>query len=292
MKALDLFCGGGGAARGLIAAGYEVVGVDLYRSPAYPGPVLVGDAMDIRAGDLAGFDLVWASPPCQRYSQATPERSRSKHPDLLEAIQDLLGTWGGLSIVENVMRAPLAAPQDGCLVTISGPQVGLHLIERKRQFACSGFVPMIAPRAPLRRRAGAVTVLRQGARTWNRSAGKRVAGAAVLIGRHGATAMLGEPGSKKRTGYIAAALSVVTGGCFATDGKGGSHGGYGALKAGEYWLVGRELHGAGVLRGKALMRACLGIEDETMSQAELGEAIPPAYALVLAEQARRTRETA
>ncbi len=45
-KALDLFCGGGGAAEGLIDAGFEVIGVDVVfkHHKQYPGLFVQSDA--------------------------------------------------------------------------------------------------------------------------------------------------------------------------------------------------------------------------------------------------------
>ena len=138
LKALDLFCGGGGAALGLIAAGFEViVGIDIEdHSRSYPGMFLQGDALEAPF-DLAEFDLVWASPPCQAYSVATPKHLRDSHPALIEATREMLAGHP-LTVIENVMRSPLRPD-----LVLDGPMFGLDRIERRRQFELSW--PALSP---------------------------------------------------------------------------------------------------------------------------------------------------
>ena len=69
LKALDLFCGAGGATRGLQDAGFHVTGVDHQPQPRYCGDVLVqGDALAFDWRSLQEFDFIWASPPCQAHT--------------------------------------------------------------------------------------------------------------------------------------------------------------------------------------------------------------------------------
>jgi len=135
MRALDLFCGGGGAAAGLMDAGYEVHGIDIdpRHSDYYPGASFRDmDALEICEDELASYDLVWASPPCQRWSRSTPIKDH--HPDLIRTLRTMLsGTdqW----VIENVPLAPIMPD-----IRLTGPMVGLPRIERLRHFEVSDWI--------------------------------------------------------------------------------------------------------------------------------------------------------
>lgn len=132
MRALDLFCGGGGAAAGLMKAGFEVVGVDIVakHAKAYPGMFIQGDACHPPVR-LADFDMVWASPPCQAFSTATPKAKKKDHPNLIGAVRSLLSLHP-FTVIENVPSAPICKD-----LVLTGPMVGLSRIMRKRFFECS-----------------------------------------------------------------------------------------------------------------------------------------------------------
>ena len=140
-RALDLFCGGGGAALGMIRAGFEVVGVD--HNPrhrrVYPGEFIEADALAPPV-DLHDFDLVWASPPCQRWSVSTSGHAALRHPDLIGPVRALLAPHP-FTVIENVPRAPIRAD-----VVLTGPTVGLPRIQRRRHFELSwwpGLLPSL-----------------------------------------------------------------------------------------------------------------------------------------------------
>lgn len=114
---------------GLHQAGFEVVGVDVAEQPDYPFEFRRGDALE---ADLRGFDFVWASPPCQRFSRMSNCKLglSGKYPDLIEPIRQKLRKWGGPWIIENVPGAPLLDP-----VLLCGSMFGLP-IYRHRLFEC------------------------------------------------------------------------------------------------------------------------------------------------------------
>lgn len=159
-RALDLFCGAGGASRGLQQAGFHVTGVDINPQPRYAGDVFMqADAMTF---PLDGFDLIWASPPCQAYSMASQtQRNQGKvYPDLLAMTRERLIANGTPWIIENVKGAPMRADFRLC-----GCMFGLKL-RRERWFETSwnGFalLPPCAHTEPV------VSVVGHGSPSWVR----------------------------------------------------------------------------------------------------------------------------
>ena len=144
LRALDLFCCAGGAAMGLSKAGFEVVGVDLMPQPRYPFEFHQGDAL---AFPTDGFDFIWASPPCQRYTVSqNASKNREAHPDLIAPVRAKLQAWGGPWIMENVVGAPLINPTMLC-----GLALGLK-VKRHRLFESNRF--LLAPPCGGRPRLG------------------------------------------------------------------------------------------------------------------------------------------
>ena len=143
MKALDLFCGAGGAALGLLQAGFEaVVGVDVDHRCArhYPGDFVRADARSrvvetlLSSGDYA---FVWASPPCQRWAAPTSLTTEpSRHPDLVAVARTLIAQLAAApaAAIENVPAAPVRPD-----VRLTGPVVGLPRLYRLRHFETIGW---------------------------------------------------------------------------------------------------------------------------------------------------------
>src|SRR4051812_37343870 len=82
-RLLDMFCCAGGAGKGYVDAGFEVVGVDLSPQPNYPFEFVQADALKLDRSFLESFDVIHASPPCQSYSDlAKRNRNADKWPRL------------------------------------------------------------------------------------------------------------------------------------------------------------------------------------------------------------------
>lgn len=106
-RALDLFCGAGGATKGLQRAGFHVTGVDIKPQPRYCGDHFVqGDALR-PPFDLTAFDFIWASPPCQAHTDLKSAWNAKAHKDCIPETRALLETSGRCYAIENVVGAPL-----------------------------------------------------------------------------------------------------------------------------------------------------------------------------------------
>ena len=133
---LDLFCAGGGAAMGLHRAWPKarIVGVDINKQCNYPFEFVQGDALTY---PLDGFDFIWASPPCQKYTRKSANWGRKRnhwidHPDLIEPTRQRLLASGIPFVIENVAGAPLR--QD---LMLCGSMFGLKI--RKHRFFEASF---------------------------------------------------------------------------------------------------------------------------------------------------------
>ncbi len=130
--ALDLFCGAGGATRGLQLAGFHVTGIDIKPQPNYCGDAFVrGDSLNPPI-DPSSFAFIWASPPCQAYTPAaaTARRIYGKvYPDLIEQTRALLIASGVPWVIENVMSAPLRRET---AIVLCGLSFGLGVLRHRR----------------------------------------------------------------------------------------------------------------------------------------------------------------
>jgi DNA (cytosine-5)-methyltransferase 1 len=139
---LDLFCGAGGCSEGYSRAGFHVHGVDHVEQRNYRFGFFKADALDFLRNlpPSHKFDVIHASPPCQRFSKArhTPGSRGREYPDLLSETLHLLQNQDRPWVVENVPGAPLPCP-----ITLCGTMFGLP-VRRHRLFSSSVFLMMPA----------------------------------------------------------------------------------------------------------------------------------------------------
>jgi DNA (cytosine-5)-methyltransferase 1 len=142
-RALDLFCCAGGASTGLKRAGFDVVGVDIAPQPRYPFEFHQADALTF---PLDGFDFIWASPPCQGYSEMRHAPGAKGAPQLIDAVRERLQALPGdvAWVIENVEDAGWAMRSP---VLLCGSMFGLGAqgcrLQRHRLFE-AGF-PLVQP---------------------------------------------------------------------------------------------------------------------------------------------------
>ena len=140
LRALDLFCCAGGAAKGLDQAGFEVVGVDIKPQPRYPFEFHQADAL---AFPTEGFDFIWASPPCQAHTSMKSMHNAKPHLDLIPETRAKLQASGIPYVIENVVGAPLIDPFMLC-GTMFG--LGVEDAELRRHRIFESSFPILAPK--------------------------------------------------------------------------------------------------------------------------------------------------
>lgn len=115
-RALDLFCCAGGVSMGLHRAGFEVVGVDIRPQPRYPFTFHQADALTF---PLDGFDFLWASPVCDRWTpHAQQHGTCDNYPDLIAPMRERLKSSGAPYCMENVPRSPVVCLNQGINVRL------------------------------------------------------------------------------------------------------------------------------------------------------------------------------
>ena len=136
-RLLDLFCGVGGTAMGYHQAGFaEIVGVDIKPMPRYPFTFVQANALDYVAQHGKDFDVIHASPPCQKFSAISRalKGRLMQHQDLVSLIRSLLVAWGGIYVIENVVGAPLLNPVMLCGSMFDLKLPGRGYLRRHRLF--------------------------------------------------------------------------------------------------------------------------------------------------------------
>ena len=131
-KALDLYCGAGGASIGLKQAGFDVIiGIDTNKNcgKRYPYDFILADSLNPPI-NFADFDFIWASPPCEGFSTASnaSKVQGKEYIDLLTPTRAMIADhpcW----CIENVPNSPMRPD-----LVLSGPAVGLENVQRLRQF--------------------------------------------------------------------------------------------------------------------------------------------------------------
>ena len=149
--AIDLYCGLGGWAEGLLAEGWRVVGFDIeqhdYGTGGYPGQLVIQDVLTLHGSQFKDASLIVASPPCQEYSYMAMPWSRSKQiSKALRGHGDFPAGYVGSRTIEElnalfdacfrIQREANEAVECKC-----SHERGLHYVNKKSDLLGCAFCP-------------------------------------------------------------------------------------------------------------------------------------------------------
>lgn len=101
MRVLDLFAGLGGWGSAFLERGHEVVSVDF--EPRF-NCTITADVFDLKASELGQFEIVLASPPCEKFSVLTIGRNwhRDRRPKTAGAARSEALVWATRILIEDL----------------------------------------------------------------------------------------------------------------------------------------------------------------------------------------------
>jgi DNA (cytosine-5)-methyltransferase 1 len=109
LRCLEICAGAGGSAMGYHRAGFDVTCMDIKPQPHNPFEFIQGDALVYLLNNWQEideeYDLITGGPPCQKYSDLTPDAYKAGHTDMLEHVLAFLRTKNKPYIIENVSGA-------------------------------------------------------------------------------------------------------------------------------------------------------------------------------------------
>lgn len=139
---LDLCCCEGASADGYARAGFRIVGVDIEPQPNYPYEFWQMNGLSLDYEKLAQFDVIHASPPCQKYSRASvlSRKNGKEYPDLYQPFKRMLEASGKPYVIENVVGSPIRGG-----IGLCGTMFGIGVF-RHRLFESN--IPLYHPDTP------------------------------------------------------------------------------------------------------------------------------------------------
>lgn len=155
--AIDLFCGLGGWADGLLAEGWEVIGFDIerhvYGAHRYPGLLVIQDVLTVHGSQFKDAALIVASPPCQDYSyMAMPwQRAKARAAEYRSGKRDVKQLTALFDACFRIQREACAAAGRHVPLVVENVRGAIPWVGRSRwnfgSFHLWGDVPALMPPA-------------------------------------------------------------------------------------------------------------------------------------------------